>query len=73
MNPALVAAAVLGTLAAARLARAAILHRNHRDVGGFFGYSVLAVGVVVLVASFLALPGMWLRLYRDVISLYSGN
>ena len=73
MNPFLVGAAALGALAALRLTRAAILRRNHRDVGGFVGYLALAGAVVLLVVSFVAIPGTWERLYRDVISLYSGG
>jgi phosphatidylserine synthase len=73
VNPALIAAAILGALLATRLARAAILRRNHRDVGGFVGYAILAAGVVVLVASLIAIPGTWLRLYRGIIHLYSGD
>jgi hypothetical protein len=73
VNPGLVGAAILGTLLAARLARAAILRRNHRDFGGFVGYVVLAIAVVLLVVSFVALPGAWLHLYRGIIRLYSGD
>jgi hypothetical protein len=73
VNPGLIGAAVLGALVAARLARAAIIRRNHRDVGGFVGYAVLAIALVLLVVSFVAIPGTWLRAYRGVIHLYSGD
>jgi hypothetical protein len=73
VNPGLVGAAILGALLATRLARAAVLRRNHRDVGGFVGYTVLAIAVVLLVVSFVAIPGTWLRLYRGIVHLYSGD
>jgi phosphatidylserine synthase len=73
VNPGLIGAAVLGALLATRLARTAIIRRNHRDIGGFVGYSILAAGVVLLVVSFVAIPGTWLRLYREILHLYSGN
>ena len=73
MNPGLISAAILGALVATRLARAAILRRNHRDVGGFVGYAILAATVVLLVVSFVAVPGAWLRLYRGILHLYSGD
>jgi len=73
VNPGLIGAAILGALLATRLARAAILRRNHRDVGGFVGYAILAAAVALLMVSFVAIPGTWLRLYRGIIHLYSGN
>jgi hypothetical protein len=73
MNPGFVGAAVLGALVAARMFRAAILRRNHRDVGGFVGYLVLAIALILLVVSFVAIPGTWLRVYRAVIGRYSGG
>ena len=73
MNPGLLGAALLGALVATRLFRSAVLRRNHRDVGGFVGYLVLALAVVLLVVSFVALPGTWLRIYRAAIGLYSGD
>ena len=73
MNPGLIGAAILGALLATRLARAAILRRNHRDVSGFVGYLVLVIAIALLVVSFVAIPGTWLRLYRGIIHLYSGD
>lgn len=73
MGPGTLVAAALGASAAGLAWRKALLARSHRDVGGFALGSAVAATMILLTASLLLAPGVWVDAYRALMGGYGGD